>query len=107
MLGISPTTYSFCKQPQILGIEISSEKYYDGGSQAEGLPGCHVCRNEWFQLDEKRMVVNLSNIQLLLDETSVLVKRKKFTVTPTLVPVEDIILNIEAGIHVHRLPICG
>ncbi len=50
-------------------------------------------------LDLQRTVVNLSDQQLSPEETSLLAKGGNYAVTPSTVPVEDIISKIESGIR--------
>lgn len=47
-------------------------------------------------LDTKMVMVNLSDRQLIMDETAVSVK--EFAVMPKVLPVEDVATNIETGI---------
>ncbi|XP_054706811.1 uncharacterized protein LOC129216619 [Uloborus diversus] len=53
-------------------------------------------------LNDDRTEVNLSNHQLSADEISVLKRGGNFAVVPKYIPVEDIVANIEAGLH--KLP---
>ncbi|KAK5649506.1 hypothetical protein RI129_000535 [Pyrocoelia pectoralis] len=50
-------------------------------------------------LDVNRIVINLSSKPLSKNALNALAKGKNFAVTPKILPVEDIISNIEAGIR--------
>ena len=55
------------------------------------------------KVENAKTVINLTDQPLTEDETSILAKGGNFSSTPSIVPVEEIIANVETAIQ--RLPV--